>query len=104
MKTLENIMAEDARLVILRELARQADGRLNETLVARTLDAFGYNRSREWVRTQLNKLAELGAVRLASIDRPEAEPLCVATITRAGLDHVERRHALDGVARPSPVL
>jgi len=102
MKTLENIMAEDARLVILRELARQADGRLNETLVARTLDAFGYNRSREWVRTQLNKLAELGAVRLASIDRPEAEPLHVAAITRAGLDHVERRHALDGVARPSP--
>lgn len=101
MKDMEDIMAEDARLVILRDLARQADGRLNETLVAKRLDAFGYNRSRQWP-PQLNKLAELGAVRLASIHRPELDPLSVATITRTGLDHVERRHAIEGVARPSP--
>lgn len=101
MSTFDEYLTEDARLVILRELAKQIDGRLNEVLIAKTLDAFGYNRSREWIRTQLRKLAELGAVRLASIDRPEADPLLVATVTRSGLDHVERRSVIDGIARPS---
>lgn len=97
----EEYIILDARLVILRELAKQPDGRLNETLVTRALELFAYNRSREWVRTQLRKLEELGAVRIMSVDRPEVEPILIATITRAGVDHVERRSFLEGVARPS---
>jgi len=31
-----------------------------------------------------------------------AGTVLVAALTRAGLDHVERRAFLDGVARPSP--
>lgn len=90
-------MTLDARLVILKELASQADGRLNEVLLEKVLDIFGHHRSREWIRTQLRKLEELGAVRLV-----EVGTVMVATITRAGLDHVERRSFMDGVARPSP--
>lgn len=90
-------LVEDARLVILRELAAQLDGRLNEALMQRALDAFGHNRSREWVRTQLRFLGDLGAVRLA-----EAGSVLIASITRTGLDHVQRRSVLEGVARPSP--
>lgn len=87
----------DARLIILRELHRQTDGRLNETLLTKTLDTFGHNRSREWVRTQLRKLAELGAVKVT-----EAGSIMIASVTRAGVDHVERRTVIEGVARPSP--
>ncbi|MER8990429.1 hypothetical protein [Mesorhizobium sp. M0678] len=87
----------DARLIVLRELNRQTDGRLNEVLLTKTLDTFGHNRSREWVRTQLRKLAELGAVKLT-----EAGSVMVAAITRSGVDHVERRAIIEGVARPSP--
>ncbi|MER8964478.1 hypothetical protein NKI25_01940 [Mesorhizobium sp. M0808] len=87
----------DARLIILRELNRQTDGRLNEVLLTKTLDTFGHNRSREWVRTQLRKLAELGAVKVT-----EAGSVMVAAITRSGIDHVERRSIIEGVARPSP--
>lgn len=90
-------MEQDARLVILKELALQTDGTLNESVLTRALDAFGYRRSREWVRTQLLKLAELGAVR-----NSEAGSVLVAKITRAGIDHVERRSVIEGVARPSP--
>lgn len=90
-------LAKDARLVILRELARQTDGRLNDTILTTVLDGFGHRRSREWVRTQIGKLEELGAV-----TRVTAGSVLIAAITRAGLDHVERRSVIDGVARPSP--
>lgn len=88
---------EDARLVVLKELARQPDGRLNENLIQKVLDAASYTRSREWVRTQLAKLEEIGAVKTAAFGT-----VLVASITRAGMDHVERRSILAGVARPSP--
>lgn len=86
-----------ARLVILKEMAKWPDGRLNEADLTVVLDAFAYRRSREWVRTQLNKLAELGAVTTV-----QQGSVLVATITRVGLDHVERRSVIEGVARPSP--
>lgn len=93
----EEYLELDARLVILKGLARQSDFRLNEVLITKMLDEFGYNRSREWVRTQLRKMAEIGAVKLA-----EAGTVLVATITRSGLDHAERRAVIEGIARPSP--
>lgn len=92
----DEAMTRDARLVILKELAAQPDGRLNEALLEKVLDVFGHRRSREWIRTQLRKLEELGAVRLT-----EVGTVLVAAITRAGVDHVERRSFLDGVERPS---
>lgn len=87
----------DARLVVLKELANQTDGRLNEVILTRVLDTFGFHRSREWVRTQLRKLEDVRAVTLT-----EAGTVMIAAITRAGMDHVERRAVLEGVAKPSP--
>lgn len=97
MASYEEHLAEDARLVLLRELAAQTDGRLNDKILTAVLDSFGYRRSREWVRTQIGKLAELGTVTTV-----ETGTVRIASITRAGLDHVERRSVIDGVARPSP--
>ncbi|MFG1466578.1 hypothetical protein V5F77_27510 [Xanthobacter sp. DSM 24535] len=89
-------LTEDARLTILKELAAQTDGRLNDTLITRVLEVFGHRRSREWVRTQLLKLEELGAIRTTAVGS-----VLVAEILRAGTDHVERRSVIAGVARPS---
>lgn len=93
----EQHLAADARLTILKELARQIDGRLNDSILLSVLDAFGYRRSREWVRTQILKLKELGAVTTV-----ESGTVIIASITRAGLDHVDRRSIIEGIARPSP--
>lgn len=92
-------LIEDARLTMLKALREQRDGRLNETIMMHTLDTFGHRRSREWVRTQLRKLEELGAVVCM-----EAGSVIVATITRTGIDHLELRATIDGVAKPSPFI
>lgn len=92
----ETFMAEDARLVILKELAAQTNASLNETILVKVLETFGHVRSREWVRTQLRKLAELGAISVT-----EAGTVMIATLKQAGLDHVERRAIIDGIHRPS---
>lgn len=92
----DDTVAEDARLCILKDLCGQIDGRTNEVAIARLLDIFGIRRSREWVRTQLRKLEELGAVRVT-----EAGTVFVASLTRLGRDHVERRQIIEGVSRPS---
>lgn len=89
-------VAADARLIILRELAAQTDGRSNDVVLERVLDAFGVRRSRDWLRTQLRRLAELEAVRLQ-----EVGTVLVASIRRAGRDHVERRGVIEGVSRPA---
>lgn len=96
MSGLSELIAKDARLVILKELAGQVDGRLNEVALIHVLDAFGIKRSREWVRTQLLALAELDAVTVE-----EVGTVMVASLSRRGHDHVERRAVIDGVARPS---
>lgn len=90
-------VTQDARLTILKELSRQNSGSLNETILTAVLDSFGHRRSREWVRTQLRKMEELGAVRCV-----ETGSVLIATINRAGTDHCERRSYIEGIARPSP--
>lgn len=42
----------DARLVILRALNDQPDGRLNESILSTILETFAHRRSREWIRQQ----------------------------------------------------
>jgi hypothetical protein len=91
-------LTRDARLVILKELAKQTDNRLNEALLTMVLDTFGHRRSREWVRTQLRLLADIGAISIS-----EAGSVMIAELRQSGQDHVDRRIILEGVARPSLV-
>lgn len=97
MVSFEEHSARDARLIILRGLSEQPDGRMNETLLTALLETFGHRRSRDYVRTQIRKLHELGAVTIV-----EAGSVLIPSITRAGLDHVERRSYIEGILRPSP--
>ncbi|UWU13259.1 hypothetical protein N2599_14010 [Rhizobium sullae] len=96
MSDFNEFLTLDARLVILRALNDQSDGRLNDSLLADVLDTYGHHRSRDWIRQQLRFLADLGAVKNTDIG-----PVMVAAITRLGADHVERRTQLEGVKRPS---
>lgn len=89
-------VAQEARLKILRELAGQTDGRLSDLLLKRTLDIYGYRRDRDWIRTQMRKLADLGAVSLH-----EAEEVLFARIEAPGRDHLEERSVIEGVMRPA---
>lgn len=86
----------DARLTILRELAQQTDARSNEVVLDRVLDASGFRRSRDWLRTQLRALAELDAVLIETV-----AGVMVVTLRRAGRDHVDRRSVIEGVSRPA---
>lgn len=90
-------VTEDARLVVLKELAKQTNGTLNETLLLHVLDRFGHMRTREWLRTQLRAMADLGAITIS-----EAGSVMIAAISRGGMDHIERRSIIEGIARPSP--
>jgi hypothetical protein len=87
----------DARLILLRALAAETSRTHNEVLLQAALEAHGVTRSRNYVRTQLRALEELGAVTLR-----EAGTVMIASLTRAGLDHVEGRGIVEGVNRPSP--
>lgn len=92
----QNIVAEDCRLVILKALAKEPDNRLNETILTKVLEQFGHMKSREYVRTQIRKLEELGAVRVA-----EVGSVLVPQLLQTGLDHIERRALIEGIGLPS---
>jgi hypothetical protein len=89
-------IAREARLAILRALAAQNDGRLSDILLKRTLDLDGSRRDRDWIRTQMRKLADLGAVSLT-----EGGDVLFARIETSGRDHLEERSVIEGVMRPS---
>lgn len=88
---------EDARLAILQALSVSPANEMNESVLDSVLNECGHKRSREWVRQQMRYLADIGGI---VID--DDGPLLVATITRAGLDHVERKAFLEGVQKTKP--
>lgn len=96
MSTMDRIIREDARLIILKALDQQPDGRLNSDLLRATLETFGISKSRDWVHDELRHLAELGAVSVL-----EMGTVRVATLTAKGADHVCRRIIIEGIKRPS---
>lgn len=87
-----------ARLTILRALSDETDYRLADTMILRVLETFAIKRSRDWLRTELRWLEDVGAIR-----RHEIGTVIVAELTEAGLDHVERRRVIEGILKPSPV-
>jgi hypothetical protein len=88
---------EEARLIILRQLAGEVDGVLNSSLIQAGLASWGINKPREWVHAEIQHLETVGAVKAA----PNGTVLIVEVLSR-GVDHVERRLVLPGVKRPSP--
>lgn len=94
---MDRIIREEARLIVLKELANQPDYALGETLLQSVLTVFAISKSREWVREEMRRLADLGAVTLT-----EAGSILIARLTAKGQDHVGGRLVIEGVKRPSP--
>jgi hypothetical protein len=92
------IIREHARLIILRDLAEQPDGRWNSEALREDLEGrWAITKTREWVHDELRWLADMGAVAVTEIGS-----VLIAKLTQKGLDHVERRRVITGVKRPSP--
>lgn len=94
---MRDIIREDARLIILRELHAQSNYALNDSLLQQTLESFGIARTREWVREEIGYLETMGAVA-----KTVAGTVTVARLLPKGVEHVERRIVIEGVKRPSP--
>ncbi len=95
-KPYQRHIEEDARLVILKELAAQSDGRASSTILGHALDAFGHTRSPAWLLTQLAAMRELGA-----IETEEVGSVVIAKITKLGVNHCLRREQIVGIKQPS---
>lgn len=89
-------LREDARLIILKALSKQTDERLHSGLLGAELQSLGIDRDRAWIHSELEWLAEIGAVTLI-----RAETVMVATLTEKGARHLRRAISIDGVSRPS---
>jgi hypothetical protein len=94
-----DIIREEARLIVLRELYAQSNYALNDALLQATLENFGIGKSREWVREELGYLERVGAIRRSTI---AGTTVVVALLEPKGIEHVERRLVIEGVKRPSP--
>ena len=95
--SMDDIIRKEARLIILKALNEQPDGRLNSELLRLTLETFGITQNRDWVHEELGWLANLGAVKIN-----DAGTTRIASLTTKGRDHVERRVVIEGIKRPSP--
>lgn len=101
MSSYEQRCQEDARLAILAELAQQRDATLNSRSLTTLIEQVVPRRTREWIETQLDWLNTMGAIRVTRSELPGLGPVSLATITRAGRDHVERRIVIHGITLPA---
>ena len=89
-------IAEDVRRIVLETLAREPGATLNENLLSRTLEGYGHRKTMAYVRDELAWLERQKAVSLT-----EVGSLLIATLLTRGLEHVERRALIPGVAKPA---
>ncbi len=97
MTNYKNFKLLDARLVILRALYEQTDWRLNQSLLLDVLDHLGHRHNKEWLRTQLRELEQLGVLKIHEVGE-----FMIGELVQLGKDHIERRVVVDGIKRPSP--
>lgn len=96
MSDMENRMREEARLVILKALAKEKNETLPSSILETELAIYGIRRTRAWLHMEMEYLAELGGITLV-----EANTIKVATLTELGHRHLNRDAIIEGVKRPS---
>lgn len=94
----QKIMREEARLIILRALADQANESLSSSMLEPVLSSFGINQPRAWIHQQMDYLATMDGVRITQMGSVK-----IATLTELGRRHVDRLISIEGVKRPSRV-
>jgi hypothetical protein len=95
--SLDRIIREEARLIMLKALAAQDNESLTSESLRTELDiSFGISRSRAWVHDELAYMKEMGAITVL-----DAGSIKVATLTEKGTRHLKRQIAIEGIKRPS---
>ncbi|UPJ65277.1 hypothetical protein [Bradyrhizobium sp. 191] len=92
-----DIIREHARLIILRELHNQSNYTSNDSMLQQVLESFGIAKTRDWIRGELDWLADMSA-----LTKTSAGTVWIVTLAPKGVEHVERRLLIEGVKRPSP--
>ncbi len=96
-KSYQQLVAEEARLVVLRVLAEAPAYEANSSTLQMILPEYALNLSRDQLHTELAWLAEQGLVSTRAI-----ATVVIATITARGLDVAHARAQVPGVKRPGP--
>lgn len=96
--SLDKLITEDRRLVILRLLNEQPDYSLNSSLMQSALFQFGHSVSRDVVRSDFAWLAEQ---QLLTVDQLSNE-LYLAKINNRGVDVAVGLAIVPGIKRPGP--
>jgi hypothetical protein len=87
---------EDCRRLILEALSKEPSSSLNEGMLSRVLEAHGHRKPIDYVREQIEWLGEREAVHVT-----EVAGLLIPKLLTKGLEHVERRALIPGVAKPA---
>jgi hypothetical protein len=98
--SIEAILAEDRRLVILRALSDVPQFALNEIVLRQTVDYFGHKVGRDIVRADVTYLKDHGLVRVEPLQSRSGE-LWLVHLTESG-DDVAKGRQHPGVARRGP--
>lgn len=94
--SLDTIIREQARLIVLKSLAAQIDETLNSDLLIHELRSFAIRKDRAWLHGELAWLKDMGAITLLDVGT-----IKIATLTALGARHLSREIAIEGVQRPS---
>ena len=90
------LQREEARLIILKELAEQKNESLSSSMMEPALTKFAIYQDRPWIHQQLGYLENMGAITLV-----DAGTVKIASLTEAGHRHLRRQVFIEGVKRPS---
>lgn len=96
MNSMDRIIREQSRVIILKALAAEVAESLNSELLRRELERFAIHRPLSWIHGEIAWLAEAGAVTVL-----DAGSVKVATLTETGHRHLRREIAIEGIQRPS---
>lgn len=94
-----DVFTQNARLIILRELADTNGYTSNDSVLQMVLDKWGHKMSRDRVRTELTWLAEQCLVTLIPLGESGAQRV---TLTDRGLDVANGHANSPGVQRRGP--
>ncbi|WP_429813584.1 hypothetical protein [Ensifer sp. B1-9] len=97
--SIENIIREEARLIILKELASQANQSITSEAMRRfLLSDFLIDKPREWVEMEFQYLQDMEALEIIP-----AGSVKIARLTERGELHVKGLITISGVQRPSRI-
>lgn len=98
--SIEDVIREEARLIILRELFSQPNRSATSTSIRNLLARqFMIVKPREWIEQEFAWMAQMGAVKVTP-----AASIQIATLTPLGVEHLKHQAFIPGILSPSEPL